>query len=91
MSKPLGRLQVVATPIGNMSDLSSRAREALESAAVIAAEDTRHTLQLLQVFDISRPLVSLHSHNESQRVPDLLARLAAGEVVVLVSDAGTPL
>lgn len=91
MAKPLGRLQVVATPIGNMSDLSSRAREALESAAVIAAEDTRHTLQLLQAFGISRPLVSLHAHNESQRVPELLERLGAGEVIALVSDAGTPL
>jgi 16S rRNA (cytidine1402-2'-O)-methyltransferase len=89
--KSRGRLQVVATPIGNLGDLSTRAREALESADLIAAEDTRHTLTLLQAIGISRPLLSLHSYNESQRVPDLLARLEAGEVIVLVSDAGTPL
>jgi 16S rRNA (cytidine1402-2'-O)-methyltransferase len=74
-----------------MGDLSKRAREALESADLIAAEDTRHTLGLLQAIGVSRPLVSLHAYNESQRVPDLLARLEAGEVIVLVSDAGTPL
>jgi 16S rRNA (cytidine1402-2'-O)-methyltransferase len=91
VSKPRGRLLVVATPIGNMGDLSTRAREALESADLIAAEDTRHTLTLLQAIGISRPMVSLHTHNESQRVPDLLAKLEAGEVIALVSDAGTPL
>jgi 16S rRNA (cytidine1402-2'-O)-methyltransferase len=89
--KPHGRLQVVATPIGNMSDLSTRAREALEGADLIAAEDTRHTLALLQAIGVSRPLLSLHSYNETQRVPDLLARLEAGENIALVSDAGTPL
>jgi 16S rRNA (cytidine1402-2'-O)-methyltransferase len=86
-----GRLEVVATPIGNLGDLSARAREALASADVIAAEDTRHTLALLRAVGVSRPLVSLHEHNESQRVPELLARLEAGETVALVSDAGTPL
>lgn len=91
MVKRRGRLQVIATPIGNMGDLSTRAREALERSDLIAAEDTRHTLSLLQAIGISRPLVSLHSYNESQRVPDLLARLEAGEVIALVSDAGTPL
>ena len=91
MGKPQGRLQVVATPIGNLNDLSARAREALESADLIAAEDTRHTLALLQAVGISRPLLSLHAHNETRRVPELLARLAAGETIVLVSDAGTPL
>jgi 16S rRNA (cytidine1402-2'-O)-methyltransferase len=91
VSKPRGRLHVVATPIGNMGDLSTRAREALESADLIAAEDTRHTLTLLQAIGVSRPLVSLHTHNETQRVPELLARLEAGEVIALVSDAGTPL
>jgi len=89
--KPRGRLHVIATPIGNIGDLSTRAREALEGADLIAAEDTRHTLALLQAIGISRPLLSLHSYNESQRVPDLLARLEAGEVIALVSDAGTPL
>jgi 16S rRNA (cytidine1402-2'-O)-methyltransferase len=86
-----GRLDVVATPIGNLSDLSPRAQEVLAAADVIAAEDTRHTRALLQSIGVSRPLVSLHAHNESNRVPELLARLAAGEAVVLVSDAGTPL
>lgn len=86
-----GRLDVVATPIGNLSDLSPRAQEVLAGADVIAAEDTRHTRTLLQSIGVSRPLVSLHAHNETSRVPELLARLAAGETVALVSDAGTPL
>jgi len=86
-----GRLDVVATPIGNLRDLSPRAQEALASADVIAAEDTRHTRGLLQSIGVSRPLVSLHTHNETSRLPDLLARMAAGETVALVSDAGTPL
>ncbi len=91
MGKSRGRLQVVATPIGNLNDLSARARQALEGADVIAAEDTRHTLALLQAIGVSRPLLSLHSYNETQRVPELLARLEAGATLVLVSDAGTPL
>jgi len=86
-----GRLQVVATPIGNLADLSARVREALSSADVIAAEDTRRTRVLLRAIGIAKPLVSLHEHNESQRTPELLARLAAGETIALVSDAGTPL
>ena len=91
MSKPRGRLQVVATPIGNMGDVSDRARQALEGAAAIAAEDTRHTGALLQALGIARPMLSLHAHNETQRVPEVLARLTAGETIALVSDAGTPL
>ncbi len=91
MSKVQGRLRVVATPIGNLGDVSARTREALESADGIVAEDTRHTLALLRALGISRPLTSLHTHNETQRVPQLLARLAAGETLALVSDAGTPL
>ncbi len=86
-----GRLQVVATPIGNMGDVSARARQALEHADAIAAEDTRRTLALLTALGISRPLLSLHAHNEAQRVPEILARLSAGETLALVSDAGTPL
>jgi 16S rRNA (cytidine1402-2'-O)-methyltransferase len=89
--KAPGRLQVVATPIGNLNDLSTRAHQALAEADLVAAEDTRHTLGMLQAMGISRPMVSLHAYNEGQRVPDLLARLAAGEVIALVSDAGTPL
>ncbi|MBS0380191.1 MAG: 16S rRNA (cytidine(1402)-2'-O)-methyltransferase [Proteobacteria bacterium] len=91
MTKERGALQVVATPIGNLGDLTPRARDALAAADVIAAEDTRRTLQLLAALGISRPLVSLYEHNETQRVPQLLARLAGGETVALVSDAGMPL
>jgi len=91
VTKERGTLQVVATPIGNLADLSPRAQQVLGAADVIAAEDTRRTLQLLQSLGISRPLVSLFEHNESQRVPRLLERLAAGQSVALVSDAGTPL
>lgn len=91
MVKAPGRLLVVATPIGNLADLSPRAREALSGAAVVAAEDTRHTRALLQAMGLGTPLVSLHGHNEPQRVPELLERLTAGEDVALVSDAGTPL
>ena len=86
-----GELRVVATPIGNLADLSPRAREALATADVIAAEDTRHSAQLLRYLGLERPLVSLHEHNEAARVPALIARLQAGENVALVSDAGTPL
>jgi 16S rRNA (cytidine1402-2'-O)-methyltransferase len=91
MTHAVGTLYVVATPIGNLGDLSPRAREILTQVALIAAEDTRHTGQLLKQFGIQTPLVSLHEHNESQRSESLLERLAAGESVALVSDAGTPL
>lgn len=91
VAKAPGRLHVVATPIGNLADLSPRARETLAGVDVIAAEDTRHTSALLQAVGLSRPLVSLHEHNESARIPELLARLEAGECIALVSDAGTPL
>ncbi len=74
-----------------MGDVSDRAREALASADLIAAEDTRRTLGLLQHLGLAKPLLSLHAHNETQRLPEVLARLAQGARVVLVSDAGTPL
>ncbi len=86
-----GRLDVVATPIGNLSDVSDRARQSLEEADVIAAEDTRRTLGLLQALGVSRPLLSLHAHNEARRTRELIERLRAGGRVALVSDAGTPL
>jgi 16S rRNA (cytidine1402-2'-O)-methyltransferase len=91
MTEPRGRLDVVATPIGNLADLSPRAREALAGADVVAAEDTRHTGQLLATLGIARPLVSLHAHNEARRVGELLERLRAGATVALASDAGSPL
>ncbi len=86
-----GKLVLVATPIGNLGDLSPRAREAFEAADLIACEDTRHTGRLLAKLGIKKPLISLHEHNERQRAPRLLANLNRGETVVLVSDAGTPL
>lgn len=91
MAGGAGRLDVVATPIGNIGDLSPRAMESLRGADLVLAEDTRHTAALLAACGISRPLLSLHDHNESSRVAALLARLQRGEVLALVSDAGTPL
>ena len=91
MKKSAGRLDVVATPIGNLDDLGARARQSLAEADVIAAEDTRHTLTLLRSIGVARPLVSLHAHNETRRVPEIIEKLEAGCVVALVSDAGTPL
>ncbi len=86
-----GTLFVVSTPIGNVADLSPRARELLARAALIACEDTRHTGRLLARCGIEARLLSLHEHNEAERVPGLLARLEDGDDVALVSDAGTPL
>jgi 16S rRNA (cytidine1402-2'-O)-methyltransferase len=86
-----GRLYVVATPIGNLSDLTHRAQKVLATVNVIAAEDTRHTSQLLQAVGVSTPLVSMHEHNEAQRSVELIERLLAGQSVAVVSDAGTPL
>lgn len=86
-----GTLWVVATPIGNLGDLSPRAQQALRDVAVVAAEDTRHSRPLLQHFGIATPLTALHEHNEREVTAALLARLQAGEDVALISDAGTPL
>jgi len=86
-----GQLFVVATPIGNLGDLSPRARETLATVDLIAAEDTRHSRRLLEHFGIRRPLVALHEHNERERCERLIERLQAGESVALISDAGTPL
>lgn len=86
-----GKLLVVATPIGNLDDLSARARQAFEAADLVACEDTRHTGRLLAHLGVKRPLVSLHEHNERQRLPRLLDELAAGRTIALASDAGTPL
>lgn len=86
-----GVLHVVATPIGNLADLSPRAREILAGASLVLAEDTRHTGQLLAACGIAAPIASMHEHNEAQRVPGILERLRRGEQLALVSDAGTPL
>ena len=80
----------VATPIGNLKDISLRAIETLRAVDVIACEDTRHTRKLLNHYDISRPLVSYHEHNEETRSVELIERLNAGESVAVVSDAGRP-
>jgi 16S rRNA (cytidine1402-2'-O)-methyltransferase len=86
-----GTLYVVATPIGNLEDVTLRALRVLRLVAVIAAEDTRRTARLLQHYSISTPTTSLHEHNEHARIPGLIRRLLTGESIALVSDAGTPL
>lgn len=85
-----GTLFVVATPIGNLEDITLRALRVLREADVIAAEDTRRTAGLLAHHGVSTPTVSFHEHNTRTRIPQLLARLARGERVALVTDAGTP-
>jgi len=86
----VGRLYVVATPIGNLGDLTQRARETLTNCTLIAAEDTRHTGTLLKACGIRTALVSLHEHNETARAVELIERLRGGASIALVSDAGTP-
>lgn len=86
-----GKLFVVATPIGNLGDLSARALDTLKTVAAICAEDTRHTRQLLAHFGVEKPLIALHEHNEGEAADAVVARLVAGESLALVSDAGTPL
>ncbi|MFG6178060.1 16S rRNA (cytidine(1402)-2'-O)-methyltransferase [Halomonas sp. THAF12] len=86
-----GVLYVVATPIGNLDDLSPRAARLLGEVDLVAAEDTRHTSRLLRHLGVAPPTLSLHEHNEAARVDQIDARLVAGQSVALVSDAGTPL
>ncbi len=88
---PAATLHVVATPIGNLGDLSPRAQQVLREVAAVCAEDTRRSGQLLAHFGIGTPLLALHEHNEQQLAERLVARLLAGESLALVSDAGTPL
>ncbi len=90
MHKP-GTLHIVATPIGNLGDISARALEVLGAVDAICAEDTRHTRQLLSHFAMERPLLALHQHNEEAQAGQLVVRLQGGESLALVSDAGTPL
>ena len=86
-----GCLFLVSTPIGNMGDFSFRAVEVLQSVALVLAEDTRHSRHLLERYGISTPLAAYHEHNEARTAPSLVARLAEGEDMALISDAGTPL
>lgn len=86
-----GILYVVATPIGNLGDMSPRALEALSGASLIAAEDTRHSMALLRHFGIDTPLTALHEHNEREASAALVQRLLSGASIALIADAGTPL
>ena len=90
MIKMLGKLYIVATPIGNLEDITYRAINTLKSVDIIAAEDTRHTLKLLNYYNISKPLISYHRHNEEVKKEMLIEKLKKGENIALVSDAGTP-
>ena len=86
-----GVLYLVSTPIGNLGDMSHRAVEVLSSAALVIAEDTRHSRRLLDHYSIATPLNSYHEHNEAKETPRLIARLERGDSIALISDAGTPL
>ena len=83
-------LYVVSTPIGNLGDITLRGLEVLKSVNIVAAEDTRHSGLLLKHFGIKKPFVSYHEHNEAARTAELVERLARGETVALITDAGTP-
>ncbi|MDQ3949652.1 MAG: 16S rRNA (cytidine(1402)-2'-O)-methyltransferase [Gemmatimonadota bacterium] len=90
-ARPPGRLFVVSTPIGNMGDFSFRAVEVLRSAAVVLAEDTRHSRSLLDRYEVRTPTLAYHEHNEARMTPTVIERLQGGENIALISDAGTPL
>ncbi|HXI75193.1 MAG TPA: 16S rRNA (cytidine(1402)-2'-O)-methyltransferase [Pyrinomonadaceae bacterium] len=90
MNRGYGMLYVVATPIGNLGDITLRALEVLKSVDIVAAEDTRHSGLLLKHFEIKKPFVSYHEHNEAARTAELVERLSRGENVALITDAGMP-
>ena len=85
-----GKIYLVATPIGNLEDMTFRAIETLRNVDLIAAEDTRHTLQLLNHFEISKPMVSYHRHNEETKTEEIITKVLQGQNVAIVTDAGTP-
>ncbi|MCH8538334.1 MAG: 16S rRNA (cytidine(1402)-2'-O)-methyltransferase [Alkalimonas sp.] len=91
MTTETGQLYIVATPIGNLNDISQRALEVLQQVDWIAAEDTRHSARLLQHFGITTRMLALHDHNEKQRAASLIENLQQGQSIALISDAGTPL
>ena len=86
-----GILYIVATPIGNLSDITMRAVEILKKVDAVLAEDTRHTKKLFDHYEIDSPLVAFHEHNENEKVDYILAQIGSGKSLALVSDAGTPL
>ncbi len=85
-----GTLYIVATPIGNLADITYRAVQVLKEVDCIACEDTRHSLKLLNHYQISKPLLSFYAHNQQGRIPQIIEKLKAGESIALISDAGTP-
>ena len=87
----IGELYIVATPIGNLEDITLRAIKTLEQVDIVAAEDTRHTLKLLNHLNITKPMISYHRHNEEIKTDELVNKLLEGKNVALVSDAGTPI
>src|SRR5260370_8106443 len=89
--KPAGRLSLVATPIGNLEDITLRALRVLQECDLIACEDTRQTQKLLNHFEIEKRMVSYHEHNEMLRAPELVIEMEQAAQIALVSDAGTPL
>ena len=91
MSIKKGSLFIVATPIGNMGDITQRALTVLSSVNLIAVEDTRRSGQLLRHFDITTPMIAVHEHNERQICESLLKKMSEGQDIALISDAGTPL
>jgi len=86
----MGKLYVVSTPIGNLSDITLRALETLKSVDLIACEDTRHTLQLLNHFEIKKPLISYHQHSKIGKIDQIISTILDGQNVAIVTDAGTP-
>lgn len=91
MKQEYGKLYIVATPIGNLEDITLRAINTLKSVDLIIAEDTRHSLKLLNHLEISKPLVSYHRHNEDVKYEKILEKIKEGQNVALISDAGTPI
>ena len=89
-NKIKGKIYLVATPIGNLEDITFRAIQILKEVDVIAAEDTRHTLKLLNYYEISKPLISYHRHNEEIKSSVLIDKVLKGENIAIVTDAGTP-
>ena len=91
MSNKIGKLYIVSTPIGNLGDMTFRAIETLKAVDLIAAEDTRHTRELLNHFNIDTKLTSYHEHNKYDKAEDIIGKILEGKDVAIVTDAGTPI